>query len=350
MNASTFHERPDASPQLKALYERLSAKNTAPLWEVLGEIVTPQPKAGCMPAIWRYDEVRALLMEAGGLISAEEAERRVLVLENPSLRGQSRISPTLFAGVQLVMPGETAPTHRHAAAALRFVLESGEGTYTAVDGERTMMHAGDFILTPSWTYHDHGNPSDKPAIWLDGLDIPMVNIFSASFAEHHPEEVQPVTRPEGDALARYGAAMMPVDSGPGRRSPMLSYPYARSRETLDRLYRNGPVHAVHGIKMQYVNPATGGYPMPTIAAFLQLLPEGFETRPYRSTDATIFCAAEGHGTTRVGDQTFDWGPRDVFVVPSWTAVTHRTGDEAVLFSFSDRPAQRSLGLWREQES
>jgi gentisate 1,2-dioxygenase len=130
----------------------------------------------------------------------------------------------------------------------------------------------------------------------------------------------------------------------------LSYPYARSRETLDRLYRNGPVHAVHGIKMQYVNPATGGYPMPTIAAFLQLLPEGFETRPYRSTDATIFCAAEGHGTTRVGDQTFDWGPRDVFVVPSWTAVTHRTGGEAVLFSFSDRPAQRSLGLWREQES
>ena len=350
MNTTTFHDRPDASPRLKALYQRLSAKNTAPLWEVLGEIVTPQPRAGCVPALWQYDEVRALLMEAGGLTSAAEAERRVLVLENPGLRGRSQISPTLYAGVQLVLPGETAPTHRHAASALRFVLEAGDGAYTAVDGERTTMHAGDFILTPSWTYHDHGNPSDVPAIWLDGLDIPMVNVFGASFAEHHPDDVQPVTRPEGDALSRYGTALLPVDFAPGRRSPMLSYPYARSRETLDRLYRNGPVHPTHGIKMQYVNPATGGYPMPTIAAFLQLLPGDFETTPYRSTDATIVCAAVGRGTSRVGDQIFTWGARDVFVVPSWAPVTHRASDEAVLFSFSDRPAQRSLGLWREEES
>jgi gentisate 1,2-dioxygenase len=348
MNTTTFHEKPETSPQLKALYQRLLAKNTAPLWEVLGEIVTPQPKPGCVPALWRYDEVRALLMDAGALISAQEAERRVLVLENPSLRGQSQITPTLYAGVQLVMPGETAPTHRHSASALRFVLESGDGAYTAVDGERTTMHAGDFILTPSWTYHDHGNPSDRPAIWLDGLDIPLVNLFSASFAEHHPEDIQPVMRPEGDALSRYGAGLMPVEFTPERRSPMLSYPYARSREALDRLHRNGPIHPVHGIKMQYVNPATGGYPMPTIAAFLQLLPGGFETASYRSTDATIFCAAEGRGTSRVGDQTLTWGPRDVFVVPSWAAVSHTASEDAVLFSFSDRPAQKSLGLWREQ--
>ena len=348
MNTTTFHDKPQTSPQREALYQRLAAKNTAPLWEVLGEIVTPQPKAGCVAALWRYDEVRALLMEAGELISAQEAERRVLVLENPTLRGRSQITPTLYAGVQLVMPGETAPTHRHSASALRFVLESGDDAYTAVDGERTTMHAGDFILTPSWTYHDHGNSSDKPAIWLDGLDIPMVNLFSASFAEHHPEEVQPVMRPEGDALSRYGAGLMPVEFTPERRSPLLAYPYARSREALDRLQRNGPVDPVHGVKMQYVNPATGGYPMPTIAAFLQLLPKGFATTPYRSTDATVFCAAEGRGTSQVGDQTFSWGPRDVFVVPSWTPVSHAAGEEAVLFSFSDRPAQKSLGLWREQ--
>jgi gentisate 1,2-dioxygenase len=348
MNTTTFHARPETSPQLKALYQRLAAKNTAPLWEVLGDIVTPQPKAGCVPALWRYDEVRALLMDAGALISAQEAERRVLVLENPSLRGQSQITPTLYAGVQLVMPGETAPTHRHSASALRFVLESGKGAYTAVDGERTTMHAGDFILTPSWTYHDHGNPGDQPAIWLDGLDIPMVNLFSASFAEHHPEDLQPVMRPEGDALSRYGAGLMPLEFTPERRSPMLSYPYARCRETLDRLQRNGPIHPVHGIKMQYVNPATGGYPMPTIAAFLQLLPKGFDTKPCRSTDATICCVAEGHGTSRIGDQPFTWGPRDVFVVPSWAPVSHTAEEEAVLFSFSDRPAQKSLGLWREQ--
>jgi len=344
---TTFYDKRDASPALKALYERLGRKNTAPLWEVLGEIVTPLPRSRCVPAHWKYDEVRALLIEAGDLISAQQAERRVLVLENPGLHAP-QITPTLFAGVQLVMPGETAPTHRHSASALRFVLESGDGAYTAVDGERTTMHAGDFILTPSWTYHDHGNPSEAPAIWLDGLDIPIVNMFSASFAEHHPDETQPVTRPEGDALTRYGGALMPVDFTPGRRSPLLSYPYARSRDALDRLARNGPVHPTHGIKMQYVNPATGGYPMPTIAAFLQLLPSGIETAEYRSTDATVFCVAEGRGTSRVGEQAFTWGPRDVFVVPSWQPVTHLPQGDAVLFSFSDRPAQKALGLWREQ--
>ena len=348
MDTTTFYNKPNASPELKALYERLGRKNTAPLWEVLGEIVTPQPRAGCVAALWKYDEIRELLMDAGALISAQEAERRVLVLENPALRGESQITPTLYAGVQLVMPGETAPTHRHSASALRFVLESGDGAYTAVDGERTTMHAGDFILTPSWTYHDHGNPGGAPAIWLDGLDIPMVNLFSASFAEHHPDETQPVTRPEGDALTRYGRALMPVDFTPGRRSPLLSYPYAESRDALDRLARNGPVHPAHGVKLQYVNPATGGYPMPTIAAFLQLLPAGFESAPYRSTDATIFCVAEGHGTSRVGDAQFAWGPRDIFVAPSWQPVSHTPlGGEAVLFSFSDRPAQKALGLWRE---
>jgi len=175
-----------------------------------------------------------------------------------------------------------------------------------------------------------------------------VNMYCASFAEHHPDETQPVARVEGDALARYGAGLMPVDFTPARHSPILSYPYERSREALDRLLRNGPIHPTHGVKMRYVNPATGGSPMPTIAAFLQLLPKGFESAPYRSTDATIFCAAEGRGTTRIGDQQFEWRPRDVFVVPSWTPVTHRVQDESVLFSFSDRPAQEALGLWREQ--
>src|SRR5256712_6269992 len=269
---TTFYNKPETSPALKALYERLGKKNTAPLWEVLGEIVTPQPRAGCVPALWKYDEVRALLMDAGALISAQEAERRVLVLENPALHGESRITPTLYAGVQLVMPGETAPTHRHSASALRFVLESGEGAYTAVDGERTTMHAGAFILTPSWTYHDHGNPSEAPASWLGGLGIPMVNMFSARLARHHPDETQPVTRPEGDALTRYGTALMPIDFTPGRRSPLLSYPYARTRDALDRLAPTGPVPPTHGTKMRYVNPATAGYPMPPTPALLQLLP------------------------------------------------------------------------------
>jgi gentisate 1,2-dioxygenase len=350
MDTTTFYVKPGTSAERRDLYERLNGQNTAPLWEVLATLVTPEPQSACVPALWRYDDIRPLLMDAGRLITAKEAERRVLVLENPGLRGQSQITTSLYAGVQLVMPGEVAASHRHAASALRFVIE-GEGTaYTAVDGERTTMRPGDFVLTPFWTFHDHGNPGAQPVIWLDGLDVPIVNLFNASFADHHDEETQPLTRRDGDALARYGGGLLPIEHTPrGMSSPMFSYPYARTREVLDTLYRNGPVHPRHGVKMQYVNPVTGGYPMPTIAAFIQFFPAGFKGMPHRSTDATIFCVAEGRGRTQVGAASFAWGPHDIFVAPSWQPVSHEAREDAVLFSFSDRAAQKALGVWREED-
>jgi gentisate 1,2-dioxygenase len=338
---ATTHER-------KAFYQRIDEHNLTPLWEVLGALVPPQPRTPCVPALWRYDVARAFLMEAGRLITAREAERRVLVLENPGLRGASSITHTLYAGLQLILPDEIAPSHRHSQSALRFVVE-GEGAYTAVDGERVTMHPGDFIITPSWTYHDHGNPGNESVVWLDGLDIPMVAFFDAGFAERYPEEVQPVTKPEGDALARFGAALLPVEyHSPSLTTPVFSYPYRRSREALEVLRHSGPLDACHALKLQYANPATGGYPMPTIAAFLQLLPAGFEGKPYRSTDGTVYCVVEGHGRSLAGEHAFDWGPRDVFVIPSWCRVAHQAAGDAVLFSFSDRPVQKAMGVWREQ--
>jgi gentisate 1,2-dioxygenase len=340
--------KPELTPERRDFYTRLDGKSTAPLWEVLGKIIPPQPTPETVPVHWRYAELRPLLMEAGRLLTAKEAERRVLVLENPGVRGQSKITQSLYSGLQMILPGEIAPCHRHAASALRFVVE-GTGAYTAVEGERTTMHPGDFILTPSWTYHDHGNPGQDPVVWLDGLDVPIVNIFDTSFMERHPQEFQANTIPEGDALARYGANLLPVDYRSARpSSPIFNYPYEKSRAALERLYEDGPVHPCHGVKMRYVNPATGGYTMPTIGAFLQLLPKGFAGEAYRATDATVFSVAEGTGRSRVGDAVFDWSPRDVFVVPSWCPVSHESAPGAVLFSFSDRPAQQALGLWREE--
>jgi gentisate 1,2-dioxygenase len=353
MENAPFYVKPETSPERLEFYSRLETRNTAPLWEALARLVTPEPKPACLPAIWRYDEIRPLLMESGRLISAKEAERRVLVLENPGIRGKSQITQSLYAGLQLVLPGEKTSSHRHTASALRFIVE-GTGGYTAVDGERTAMYPGDFILTPSWTFHDHGNPGDEPVVWLDGLDVPIVNTFDASFAEHYPsDEPQPVTRNEGDALARYGMNLLPIEYKPKSLSaPVFNYPYARSRDALEHLYRNGPLDPCHGIKLQYVNPANGGYPMPTIGAFLQFLPAGFQGRAYRSTDATVYCVVEGRGLTQVTNASADgislaWQSHDVFVVPSWCPVSHEAQGDAVLFSFSDRPAQKALGLWRE---
>jgi gentisate 1,2-dioxygenase len=336
------------NPKRREFYERIARHGLAPLWEVLGTLVPQRPATPCVPALWKYRDVRTYLMEAGELITAAEAERRVLILENPGMRGSSSITHSLFSGMQMILPGEIAPSHRHVQSALRFVVE-GTGAYTAVDGERVTMHPGDFIITPSWTWHDHGNPGGEPVIWLDGLDIPMVAFFDSGFMERFPEATQPVTRAEGDTRARYGANLLPLDyTRQSLTTPLFSYPYARTREALERLRVNGDRHPCHGLKLQFANPASGGYPMPTIGAFVQWLPRDFRGLPYRSTDGTVFCAVEGRGCSRIDGQAFEWEANDVFVAPSWTKVQHEAATDAVLFSFSDRPAQKSLGLWREQ--
>lgn len=333
----------------QAFYQRIDRHHMTPLWEVLGALVPKSPTSPLQAALWRYADVREHVMEAGRLITAAEAERRVLVLENPALRGNSSITQSLYAGLQLIMPGEVAPAHRHAQSALRLVLD-GEGAYTAVDGERTTMRRGDFIITPAWTWHDHGNLGDQPVVWLDGLDIPTVRFFDAGFAEHGAAASQHTLRPEGDALARYGNNMLPVDfeQDPSQPTKVFVYPFEKTREALTGIAR-GPIDAHLGHKLRYVNPATGASPMPTIGAFAQFLPAGFETRPYRSTDSTVYVCLEGSGSAEIGGVTHDFALNDVFVVPSWQQMRLRAATNTILFSFSDRPMQRVLGLWREEK-
>jgi gentisate 1,2-dioxygenase len=330
-------------------YRRIDQQNMTPLWEVLGALVPKSPNSPLQAALWRYAEVRERVMEAGRLITAEEAERRVLILENPALRGNSSITQSLYAGLQLILPGEVAPAHRHAQSALRLVLD-GEGAYTAVDGERTTMRRGDFIITPAWTWHDHGNLGDQPVVWLDGLDIPTVRFFDAGFAEHGAAASQEALRPEGDALARYGNNMLPVDfeQTPSQPTRVFVYPFEKTRASLQGIAR-GPIDAHLGHKLRYVNPATGASPMPTIGAFAQLLPAGFETKPYRATDSTVYVCLEGSGSAEINGVAVDFALNDVFVVPSWHTLRLRAGEETILFSFSDRPMQRMLGLWREEK-
>ena len=355
--AGLIHNRPmdrhdataaSSAEARRSFYERIGRLGMTPLWEVLGALVPPQPKSPVAPALWRYDAIREHVMEAGELITAEEAERRVLILENPALRGQSCITQSLYAGLQLILPGEIAPAHRHTQSALRLVLD-GEGAYTAVDGERTTMRYGDFIITPSWTFHDHGNDGNEPVVWLDGLDIPLVRFLDAGFAEKSAAKSQAATRPEGDALARYGMNMLPLDHEQSASEPskVFVYPFARTREALAGVSK-AAIDAHHGFKLRFVNPATGRSPMPTIGTFAQRLPKGFETRPSRSSDSSVHVCLEGEGRATIGEQSYDFGRRDIFVVPSWQSFSLAAREDTMLFSFSDRPVQQVLGLWREQ--
>ncbi len=346
------------------LYRDMAPLHLTPLWEVLHALVPQQPETPCVPAIWRYDEVRPFLMRAGEAITAEEAVRRVLILENPALRGQSSVTQSLYAGLQLILPGEVAPSHRHTQSALRFIVE-GAGAYTAVDGERATMRPGDFIITPSWTWHDHGHsgrgPSDAggsdgsgPVVWLDGLDIPMLRFFDAGFAQNDESKSQAVSRGEGTSFARYGHNMAPVrhQSPFGQTSPIFTYPYERSREALDHLERSAPMDDWDGVKLRYLNPLTGGSPMPTMATFMQKLPAGFVGRPWRQTDGAVYSVVEGHGEVVVERGGIEWrqsfSPRDHVVIPSWHTARFASRSGCVLFSFSDRPVQQAMGIHQEE--
>ena len=338
-------------------YARIGRLHMTPLWEVLHALVPPEPAENCVPALWRWADVQPPLAESGALISAEEAIRRVLILENPALRGQSLITPSLYAGLQLILPGEIAPSHRHTQSALRFVVD-GRGAYTSVDGERTTMAPGDFIITPSWTWHDHGNDTiddgGEAVVWLDGLDIPILRMFGATFAENAAQRAQPVTRAEGSSAARYGSNMLPVGHvARTRTSPVFSYPYVRAREALDTLARHGEIDAWTGVRLRYVNPATGGWAMPTMGTALQLMPRGFAGKAYRSTDGTVYSVVEGSGRVQIARgerrEVFAFGPKDHFVVPPWSSARFEIGaDDCVLFAFSDRPVHEALGWHREE--
>lgn len=338
---------PVTSPALAQFSRDIAERHLNPLWERTAGMTPGSP---CVPALWRYADTRPLLDRASALITTRAAERRVLVLENPALPGSFRVTQSLFAGLQIILPGEIAPSHRHTPNALRFIVD-GIGAYTAVDGERTPMSPGDFVVTPNWTWHDHGNTGDGPVVWLDGLDTPFVQFFGAMFRENHPQEAQPVTRATGAAAARYGANLLPVNDAAsaaiGAHSPLLRYPYARTREALETLARGGDPNPAQGYKLRYANPVTGGHAFPTIAAFMQWLPRGFEGRMLRATDGALVCVVEGSGAVAFDAERFDFEPRDCFVIPPWCAHRFSARTDCVLFSFSDRAAQESLGFWRE---
>jgi gentisate 1,2-dioxygenase len=335
------------SAELARFSRDIAPLNLMPLWE---RTTRMKPGTACLPAHWRYAELRPLLLRAAALISKRDAERRVLVLENPGLRGSGFITQSLYAGLQIILPGEIAPAHRHSPSALRFVVE-GEGAYTSVEGERVPMQAGDFIVTANWNWHDHGHEGTAPAVWMDGLDTPLAAFFGAMFREDGSAAPPRLPRREGETAARFGAHMLPLESRAtaGAASPLLRYPYERSREALTALARSGDPDPAHGYRLRYASPANGGHPFPTIAVFLQWLPAGFAGRAYRSTESTVFNVVEGRGSISFAATSFDWAPHDVFVVPPWEAFRLSSAEDSVLFSYSDRAAQEALGFLREEQ-
>lgn len=340
-----------ASARAEQYYAGLGAHGVDALWRQLGTLLPPEPQSRATPHLWRYAELRELLLEAGEVVTAEEAERRVLMLMNPGLAPKAAAATNLYAGLQLVLPGEIAPAHRHAAAALRFVVE-GEGAYTAVNGERTLMRPGDLVLTPAWAWHDHGNESDRPMIWLDGLDLPLINDMEANFFGGAQEQAQAQRVPADSSTRRYALGRLnPVwDGRTDGPSPLLNYPWSQTEQVLAAAARDGGGTPEDGLLFEYAHPYTGGAVMPTLACFVQALAPGFRGAAHRHTSSAVYHVVRGEGTTVVDGQELSWGARDTFAVPGWSEHAHANSsasEDAVLFSFTDEPVMRALGYYQE---
>jgi gentisate 1,2-dioxygenase len=312
-------------------FARIAAHHVQPLWVDTGRYVPRAPEPSYDPAIWRYEDIRPLLFEAGTVITPEEAGRRVLVLKNPALGDFDGTTRSLYACLQLILPGETAAEHRHTQSAIRLVLE-GEGAITTVDGTRLAMEPGDFIITPSWAWHGHIHEGATPMVWLDGLDNGLMAQLDTTFFEPG--------RRESDLL--HGS----VVAGP-QGEGLLRYPYREAREKLFAQSKEIAPDACLGYRMEYLDPLDDAPAMLTMTAALTLLEQGFDGQAYRSSDGTIYTALEGAGETVIDGEVFPWKQHDVFVVPSWSLHSHRASVDSVLFSFSDRVVQRKLGVWRE---
>lgn len=324
----------------------------APLWDQYHGLLTPEPEVKSVPHIWRFAQMRGLLHKACDLLTAKEAERRVLMLENPSYQGDAQITETLFSGLQAILPGEVAPAHRHSPNALRLVLD-GDGAYTSVNGEKTFMHYGDYIITPTMCWHDHGNEGTGPVIWQDILDMPFVRNMGTIFHDSYPEDVFPKGPPEGDSLKRFGNNMVPVGLEPdGMNSPIFHYPFERSRETMESLALTTELDPYFGLKMEFIDPTTGQSAMSSISTFLQRMPKGFKSERYQTTEGQIFTCIEGGGRViiegRNGTETIEFTPKDIFVVPSWYPYQLEVDDDSYLFVGTDKIIQEKFGLFRER--
>jgi len=245
----------------------------------------------------------------------------VIALENPGRKGLSACVGWLYSGLQVMRPGEFAMAHNHASSALRFVME-GKGAYTVVDGHKMDLGAGDFVITPNGTWHDHGvEENGTQCIWQDGLDIPLMNSLDANFYEVHPQTVQT-------------PAPLSRENWNKPYSPTFLYKWDSCFSEL-RKER----------KFEYKNPLTGGPVMPTMGARLELV--NSESKFKRHTGSVVYQVAAGHGWSEIGGQRFEWEEKDIFCIPSWTRYRHGASGEAVLFSFNDFPAMRALSLYRE---
>lgn len=361
IRASSGHGQPDPSPALDALYRGFEEELLVPLWTEIGDLMPPVPQSKAMAHLWRWGRLKALAQQAGDIVPVGRGgERRAIALANPALGGRPFATPTLWAAIQYLMPGEDAPEHRHTQHAFRFVVE-GEGVWTVVNGDPVRMSRGDFLPQAGWNWHAHHNAASEPMAWIDGLDIPFSyytesQFFEAGRAQLSIEEKSTPERSRSERL--WGHPGLRPLSAPSSlpATPLLAYRWKDTDRALaDQLALEAegqagtlsPGHAA----VRFTNPMTGGDVLPTIRTEMHRLRAGASTLLRKEVGSSVFQVFDGCGQVCVGEQQWHVSRGDLFVVPSWQAFSFRAEDAASLdlFRFSDAPIFEALHAYRMEK-
>ena len=345
--------RVQTTPELEAYYKELETLGAGALWTVANDIEPWEPKSSSVAMLWKYDDLRELVLKSTELVTPEQAGRRVVYLVNDKRKDVSAAVGWLYTGIQVTKPGESTSAHKHKASALRFIME-GEGGYTVVDGNKITFEVNDFVITPNSTWHEHGcDKNGKTCIWQDGLDIPLINALEANdYAVYDGKQtVEKPTNQLPNSFASSG--LIPVDLVWDKPySPLFKYAWKNVYPALLASLEVNKINPFDGIVMQYSNPLTGGHVMQTMGASMQLLPAGFKGKAHKHTGSFVYQCAKGKGFSIINGERFDWKERDIFCVPSWAWHEHHNlseTEDACIFSFNDLPVIEKLGLYQERE-
>lgn len=341
------------SQVVKDFNRELERYHLGPLWNAIPELMHHTPKSQAVPYLWKWELLHEKLMAAREIFTPERGgERRAIYLQNPGLIsrqpwGWASTTQTLYAAVQLILPGETAPSHRHTQSALRFIMK-GEGAYTIVQGERIFMEEGDFLTTPKGLWHGHAHPGDQPMIWMDCLDIPTLYAIGGTFFEPYPDKIEQPQVPDNYSSQRYkGGMVRPISDRHPKIAPLGSYKWAQTIAAIEGLRQYEP-DPYDGYAVEYINPSNGKTANPTIASWMQMLPAGFHSKAHRHTHSTIYQVFKGSGYTVIDGVRFDWSEGDFLVLPNWLWHEHVAHEDSYLFSASDLPIMEKFEVEREE--
>jgi gentisate 1,2-dioxygenase len=352
--------QPEPTPALEALYRGFERELLVPLWTEIGDLMPLHPKSKAAPHLWRWERLKELAAQAGRIVPVGRGgERRAIALANPSLGGKPYATPTLWAAIQYLMPGEDAPEHRHTQHAFRFVVE-GEGVWTVVNGDAVRMSRGDFLPQAGWNWHAHHNAATEPMAWIDGLDIPFSYFTESQFFEVGRERISAAEKitPERSRSERVWGhpGLRPVSQTDAQSAtPLLAYRWIDTDRALaDQLTLEAEGHAVtlspgHAA-VRYTNPTTGGDVLPTMRCEMHRVRAGALTLVRREVGSSVFQVFDGTGRVSVGERSWEVARGDMFVVPSWqpfSAQASGTG-QLDLFRFSDAPIFAALNVHRAQ--